>query len=259
MDKMNFLQLIQAQVFGSGPFLLLQGICAGCFLIISHPPSLVLGRSPGEGNGTPLWYSCLENPLDAEAWQATVHGVAKSQIRLSDFTFPCPKNTQLPFQNQPIPITQLSFGWIVSRMWCDKKFNGSASLKDQRFSGAFSTVLSKQFSKRIKETCKVMSSSLWSSPSSSPTPCVSSFLCSCPRRKCLFSQSTQICCYCYLVTKSYWTLCDPPHRLQPTRLLHPWDFPGKNIGVGCHYLPLRLFLTQGLNLHLCFGRWVFYH
>ena len=45
-----------------------------------------LGRSTGEGNGNPLQYSCLENPMDRGAWQATVHGVAKSLIRLSDFT-----------------------------------------------------------------------------------------------------------------------------------------------------------------------------
>ena len=38
------------------------------------------GRSPGEGNGNPLQYSCLENPMDREAWQATVHGVTKSWI-----------------------------------------------------------------------------------------------------------------------------------------------------------------------------------
>ena len=37
------------------------------------------GRSPGEGNGYPLQYSCLGNPKDREAWQATVHGVAKRQ------------------------------------------------------------------------------------------------------------------------------------------------------------------------------------
>ena len=42
----------------------------------------------GEGNGTPLQYSCLENPMDRGAWWAAVHGVAKSQRRLSDFTFP---------------------------------------------------------------------------------------------------------------------------------------------------------------------------
>ena len=37
------------------------------------------GRSPGEGNGNPLQYYCLENPMDKDAWQATVHRVAKSQ------------------------------------------------------------------------------------------------------------------------------------------------------------------------------------
>ena len=41
----------------------------------------------GEGNGTPLQYSCLENPMDGGAWWAAVHGVAKSLTRLSDFTF----------------------------------------------------------------------------------------------------------------------------------------------------------------------------
>ena len=41
----------------------------------------------GEGNGTPLQYSCLENPMDEGAWWAAVHGVAKSRARLSDFTF----------------------------------------------------------------------------------------------------------------------------------------------------------------------------
>ena len=46
-----------------------------------------LGRSPGEGNGNPLQYSCLENPMDGGAWWATVHGVAKSGTQLSDFTF----------------------------------------------------------------------------------------------------------------------------------------------------------------------------
>ena len=45
-----------------------------------------LGRSPGEENSNPLQYSCLENPMDGEAWWATVHGVAKSRTRLSDFT-----------------------------------------------------------------------------------------------------------------------------------------------------------------------------
>ena len=43
-----------------------------------------LGRSPGEGNGNPLQYSCLENPMDGGACQAIVHGVTKSWTRLSD-------------------------------------------------------------------------------------------------------------------------------------------------------------------------------
>ena len=41
------------------------------------------GRSPGKGNGNPLQYSCLENPMDREAWWATVHGVSKSWPQLS--------------------------------------------------------------------------------------------------------------------------------------------------------------------------------
>ena len=41
----------------------------------------------GEGNGTPLQYSCLENPMDGGAWKAAVHGVAEGRTRLSDFTF----------------------------------------------------------------------------------------------------------------------------------------------------------------------------
>ena len=43
-----------------------------------------LGRSPGEENGNSLQYSCLGNPMDREAWQATVHEVAQSQTQLSD-------------------------------------------------------------------------------------------------------------------------------------------------------------------------------
>ena len=57
---------------------------------VKNPPAvqetrdLRLGRSPGEGNGCPLQYSCLENPMDRGAWQATVHGLAKSWARLSE-------------------------------------------------------------------------------------------------------------------------------------------------------------------------------
>ena len=62
--------------------------------MVKNPPanagdvSLIpgLGRSPGEGNGNPLQYSCLENPVDRVAWQAIVHGVAKDWTRLSEQT-----------------------------------------------------------------------------------------------------------------------------------------------------------------------------
>ena len=50
----------------------------------SLPPH---GLTVGEGNGTPLQYSCLENPMDRGAWWAAVHGVTRSRTRLSNFTF----------------------------------------------------------------------------------------------------------------------------------------------------------------------------
>jgi len=62
-------------------------------LLVKNPPAKAadirdtrsipgLGRSPGGGNGNPLRYSCLENPMDREAWQDTVHRVTKSQTQL---------------------------------------------------------------------------------------------------------------------------------------------------------------------------------
>ena len=53
------------------------------YLVLIPVSSTILG----EGNGTPLQHSCLENPMDGGAWWAAVHGVAKTRIRLSDFTF----------------------------------------------------------------------------------------------------------------------------------------------------------------------------
>ena len=55
--------------------------------------------------------------------------------------------------------------------------------------------------------------------------------------------------YCYLFTKLRLTLLQP-HWQQPARLLCPWDFPGKNTGVGFHFLLQRFFLSQGLNPHV---------
>ena len=55
-------------------------------ILSAEEPGLILGsgRSPGEGNGNPLQYFCLENPTDRGAWWAIVHGVAKSWTQLND-------------------------------------------------------------------------------------------------------------------------------------------------------------------------------
>ena len=69
------------------------------------------GRSPGEGNGNPLQYSCLENAMDRGAWWATVHGVAESQIRLSDLhSDTClPSDVTCPAQGPVITHLGLTF------------------------------------------------------------------------------------------------------------------------------------------------------
>ena len=63
--------------------------------------TLRLGRSPGEGHGNPLQYSCLENTVDRGVWQAAVHGVAKSQTRLKRLS---PHITLLVHQNMQIKL-----------------------------------------------------------------------------------------------------------------------------------------------------------
>ena len=59
------------------------------------------GRSPGEGNGNPLQYSCLENFMDRGAWLATVHGVTRSQTQLSTESRISP--LPLPWAHYPLP------------------------------------------------------------------------------------------------------------------------------------------------------------
>ena len=72
-----------------------------------------LANFSGEGNGNPLQYSCLENPMDGGAWWATVHGVAKSQTRLSDFTFTF-MHWRRKWQPTPVFLPGESQGW---RTW----------------------------------------------------------------------------------------------------------------------------------------------
>ena len=72
-------------------------MCSFILLVVKNLPAyagdirdsgsvLGLGRAPGGGNGNPLQYSCLENPMDRGAWRATVHGVAKSWIQLKQLS-----------------------------------------------------------------------------------------------------------------------------------------------------------------------------
>ena len=61
------------------------------------------GSSPGEGNGNPLQYSCLENPMDRGARLATVHGVTKSQTQLNDFTLQMCQKVALLYSSPSLP------------------------------------------------------------------------------------------------------------------------------------------------------------
>ena len=79
-----------------------------------------------------------------------------------------------------------------------------------------------------------------------------------------FVESCICCIECVCVCVSYSVMSDSllPHGLWPARLLCPWNVPGKNTGMGCHFLLQGIFLTQGLNLCLllsCIGRWILYH
>ena len=81
-----FFSKIEGPTLTSGSSLVAQTVKCLPTMRVGPGSIPVLGRSPGEGNGTPLQYSCLENPVGGGDWQATVHGVAKRWIRLSDFT-----------------------------------------------------------------------------------------------------------------------------------------------------------------------------
>ena len=95
---------------------------ANFFLERNRIPNFILGISPlrkGEGDGTPLQYSCLENPMDGGAWWAAVHGVAKSRTRLSDFTFTF-MHWRRQWQPTPVFLPGESQGWgslVGCRLW----------------------------------------------------------------------------------------------------------------------------------------------
>ena len=75
----------------------------------------------GEGNGTPLQYSCLDNPVDGGAWRAAVHGVAEGRTQLSDFTFVFTfMYWRRKWQPTPVFLPGESQGWgslVGCRLW----------------------------------------------------------------------------------------------------------------------------------------------
>ena len=77
----------------------------------------------------------------------------------------------------------------------------------------------------------------------------------------LFLCPTVLQCYAKIESVSHSVVSDSlrPHGLWPTRILCSWSSPGKNTGVGCHSLLLRVFPTQGSNLGLLHCRWILYH
>ena len=82
----------------------------------------------------------------------------------------------------------------------------------------------------------------------SPPPCLHHTLGLCSKH------SLSLCVSHLVVSDSF-----RPHGLQPTRLLYPWDSPGKNTGVGCHFLLQQIFPTQGSNPGLPHCRQTLYH
>ena len=62
-------------------------LASGTLVDVMESRGFEMCLSNGEGNGNPLQYSCLENPMDGGAWWAAVHGVTRSQTRLSNFAF----------------------------------------------------------------------------------------------------------------------------------------------------------------------------
>ena len=78
-----------------------------------------VGNCTTLGNGTPLQYSCLGNPMDGEAWWAAVHGVEKSRTRLSDFIFTF-LHWRRKWQPTPVFLPGESQGWgslVGCRLW----------------------------------------------------------------------------------------------------------------------------------------------
>ena len=167
-----------------------------------------LGGSPGEGNGYPLHCSCLENSMDRGAWQATVHGVAKSQKQLSDF-----HTTKTSWRPSSMRLLHTFYSRnFKSSAYTFKSFNlfwvcvcVCVCTLCKLVVYFHSLYVSVQISQHY--LLKGLPFILWSFV----LDWVSEW-----SHSVVFDSVTP------------WTVA--------TRLLHPWNFPGKNTEVGCYFL-----------------------
>ena len=179
----------------------------------------------GEGNGNPLQLSCLENPVDGEAWWAAVRGVAQSQTRLKRLS--SSSRCQLSHKPRAAAVPLLRRALLLVTPWTDCSPSGSS------VHGILQA--------RILEWVAIS----FSRGSSWPRDWT--FI-SCIERQILYclNHKGSLC----LLVQSCPTFHNPMDWLQPTRLLCPWYFPGQNTELGCHFLLQGIFLNQGSNLHL---------
>ena len=99
-----------------------------------------LGRSPGEGNGNPLQYSYLENPMDRGAWRAMVHGVAKNQTQLSDFPLEQKKNILPIFRTEaPRSLSSYSYSPFFSHQHKKNNIEMAGHLQNNYNGASFSS------------------------------------------------------------------------------------------------------------------------
>ena len=169
-----------------------------------------VGKIPWRRTPNPLQYSFQKTPMDQGAWQAIVHGVAKSRTQLKQLS-------KHAWEGQ----TGFLEGFLASWDFPSTTFPWGCST--WRNAGSLQSPSCPQC---VQASCLLL-------PTPQPQqPLLSKILGSC-------------LCVCSAASNSL-----QPHGLQPTRFPCPWNFLGRNTGVGCHALFQEIFPTQGLNPHI---------